>query len=271
MCHFSVLMSVYFREQAKFLDQALESVLINQSLKPSELVLVADGQLTEELYLVINKYKELYSNFKLVQLPQNVGLGKALNEGLKHCSHELVARMDTDDICKPNRFEKQITIFTEHSEIDICSSWIDEFENDITKINSSRRLPQNHNEIYQYGKSRNPINHPAVMFKKDSVLKVGGYKHFPLFEDYYLWVRMIVNNAQFYNIPESLLYFRASNEMFNRRGGYSYVKTEIKFLWTIHKLGYTGLFITLKNICIRFTVRVLPNKIRTLIYNTLLR
>lgn len=267
---FSVLLSVYFRENPTFVRQSLDSVFC-QTVKPAEVVLVEDGPLTQELYGVIDEYSKQRLELKVLKLDNNQGLGMALNEGLKHCSYDLVARMDTDDICKPDRFEKQLSKFRQDETLDVVSAWIDEFEDDITTIKSTRKLPETHTQVYQYGKSRCPINHPVVMFRKSAVAAAGGYLHMPLFEDYYLWVRMLVNGAKFYNIQESLLYFRTSDAMFMRRGGGSYAKTEIAFLWTMHKLGYVGLMPTIKNIVIRFIVRIMPNKMRQYVYKNLLR
>lgn len=267
---FSVLLSLYIKEQSSHLRKSLDS-LFSQTLLPSEIILVKDGELTPELNAVVSDYTKRYSILKVVDLKKNQGLGKALNEGLKHCSYDLVARMDTDDIAKLNRFEKQIDVFNNHPEIDIVSSWIDEFEGDTNHILSIRKLPEFHKEIYQFAKRRNPINHPVVMFRKSSVLAAGGYKHFPLFEDYYLWVRMLMNDAKFYNLQESLLYFRSSSEMFKRRGGLNYALMELKFEQELLKIKFINKSIFIKNILIRFISRLIPNKLRTIIYKHLLR
>ena len=267
---FSVLLSLYFKESPIFLRQSLESVF-NQTLSPNEVVLVKDGPLTNELEQVLSEYTVRYPNLKIVSLPQNQGLGKALNEGLKHCSYDLVARMDTDDICKLNRFEKQIEVFKENPEVDIISSWIDEFEGESSNVISTRRLPKTHDEIYRYAQKRNPMNHPVVMFKKKSVLAAGGYMHFHLFEDYYLWVRMLLNGAKFYNVQESLLLFRFSSDMFKRRGGFKYACTEAKFQWHIYKLGFLSFNEACLNIFIRFGSRVIPNGLRSWMYKKILR
>lgn len=268
--NFSVLLSVYNKECPDYLSRSLKS-LFEQGILPNEIVLVKDGPLTKELDALVEEYQARYPKFKIVPLEKNVGLGKALNEGLKHCSYDIVARMDTDDICKSDRFEKQLAIFKNNPDIDVVSSWIDEFEGDVNNILSTRKLPEIHSEIYEYGKKRCPINHPAVMFKKSAVVTAGGYMHLPLFEDYYLWVRMLVNGAKFYNIQESLLYFRTSSAMFMRRGGLKYALTEVSFLWKMHEIGYVNLISTIKSILTRFTVRIMPNSIRGFIYKKLLR
>lgn len=148
---FSVLLSVYIRELPENLNQSLYSIFC-QSLQPDEVIVVEDGKLTSELYEILDLYKQKYTIFKTVSLPVNQGLGKALNEGLKHCSHALVARMDTDDIAKPERFEKQVKIFQKHPEVDVVGSWIDEFEGDISHVVSVRRLPECHEDILSFAK-----------------------------------------------------------------------------------------------------------------------
>lgn len=267
---FSVLLSLYIKEQPSFLQQSLDS-LLSQTLQPSEIVLVKDGPLTSELDTVVSDFATRCASLKVVTLPQNQGLGRALNEGLKYCSYDLVARMDTDDVAKPDRFEKQVQLFTQRPDIDICSAWIDEFEGDISHITSIRKLPETHEAIVCYAKSRCPINHPVVMFKKSAVQAAGGYLHFPLFEDYYLWVRMMMNGAHFYNIQESLLWFRFSPDVFKRRGGWKYAMDECRFQSLLRKKGFISWTEYTKNVCIRLTARLMPNSLRTWVYKRLLR
>lgn len=267
---FSVLLSIYHKEQPIHLQQSLDS-LFAQTLPPSEVILVKDGLLTLELDQIIMEYVQKYPVIKVIPLTQNGGLGKALNEGLKHCSYDLVARMDTDDIAKPMRFEKQVEVFQKYPDIDICSAWIDEFEGDVSHVLSCRKLPENHEDIARYAKSRCPLNHPVVMFKKEAVLNAGGYLHYPLLEDYYLWIRMLMNGCRFYNIQESLLYFRTSPDMFKRRGGWSYAMNEIRFQLMLKRIGFTSISQCTKNIMIRFIVRLTPNSVRQLIYRHILR
>ena len=263
--NFSVLLSIYHKEKTINLKQCLDSI-INQTIESNEIIIVKDGPLTEELENVLNDYSKHNINLKIIPLPQNLGLGKALNEGLKHCSYEIVARMDTDDIAKPERFKKQIAVFKSYPDVDVVGTWIDEFEESPQNIISTRKLPETHKEIHQYAQKRNPINHPTVMFKKHAVIAAGGYQHFPLFEDYYLWVRMLLNGAKFYNIQESLLYFRFSPDMIKRRGGFKYACIEAKFQWILHQLGFISLTKTCINIAIRFGTRIIPNSLRSWIY-----
>lgn len=270
MKNFSVLMSVYAREQSDYLKVALRSIFA-QTVLPTEIVLVKDGPLTQELDDVIADFCEKYDSIKVVKIAKNAGLGNALNVGLAACANDLVARMDSDDLSFPKRFEAQLQIFDKDPNVDVVGAWIDEFEKDTSNIVSTRKLPENHKDIFQYAKSRCPVNHPVVMFKKQSVLDAGGYQHFPLFEDYYLWVRMLMNGAKFYNIQESLLYFRCSPDMYKRRGGLKYAIDECRFQNTIQQMQFINPQTCLKNISIRFTTRILPNCLRTILYKKALR
>lgn len=270
MLQFSVLLSLYYKESPLFLSQSLQS-LFNQTLLPSEVILVKDGPLNNDLERVISEFQRQYSLLKTISLPTNQGLGRALNEGLKHCSYELVARMDTDDIAKSDRFQKQVEIFSQYPDVDVCSAWIDEFEDKVTNVISTRKLPETHEEIALYAKKRCPLNHPVVMFKKSAVIAAGGYLHFPLFEDYYLWVRMLMNGARFYNIQESLLYFRFSPDMFKRRGGWKYAMDETRFQRFLFKRQFISFPELVKNVGVRFCVRLMSNSLRTFIYKKLLR
>lgn len=267
---YSVLISIYSKEHADWFEQSLDSIF-KQTCMPNEVVLVEDGPLTEELYAVIDKYTRLYPIIKIIPLPQNVGLGRALNEGLKHCSYDLVARMDTDDIAKPDRFEKQLSVFRNNPDIDVCSAWIEEFADKTDNIVSIKKVPENHWDILLYAQSRCPINHPTVMFRKSSLQAVGGYQHFPLLEDYYLWIRLLMDGAKFYNIQDSLLYFRTSSDMFDRRGGWSYLKNEIEFWRLAYRCHFVSFFRLLQNILVRIPARLCPNSWRRFLYAKLLR
>lgn len=270
MTSFSVLLSVYSREQGEFLKAALQSVF-NQTLMPDEVILVKDGPLTTGLECVINEFCTRYSTLKAIALPCNVGLGTALNEGLKHCRCPLVARMDSDDICAPTRFEKQVALFEKQTNLSVVGSWVSEFATDPTQLRSMRSLPETDSEIKKFAQSRNPVNHPSVMFKAAAVNSVGGYKPFYLFEDYYLWGRLIKRGFEFANIPESLVWMRTGDGLIGRRGGLAYVKSEIRLQRAFLKMGLINRLTFLKNVFIRVTVRLMPNSLRANIYQKFLR
>ena len=268
---FSVLMSVYAREEARFLDQALRSVL-NQSAVPDQVVVVKDGPLTEELEAVLEGYiVEFPGIMKIVPLDVNMGLGEALNRGLEHTSHELVARMDSDDIARPDRFEKQLAVFASDPDIAVAGSWIDEFEGDTDNIISTRMLPETPDRLKTYCGSRCPLNHPSVMFRAAAVKAVGGYRHFHLLEDYFLWGRLVAAGYKLYNIQESLLWFRSSPQMFRRRGGWKYARSEARLMKEFRRMGILSRGRMVRNIAIRFPVRIMPGPVRAMIYKRLLR
>lgn len=262
---YSVLLSLYYKEKPEYLRESLDSVF-NQTLVSDDVVLVEDGKLGDALEQVVKEYEALYPQLHVIRFDVNRGLGAALNDGLKACKYDIVARMDTDDICKPYRMEKQVSYLFAHPDLDVVGSWLEEFFGDVANVISLRKLPKYSHQIYSFGKKRNPINHPTVMFRRKAILKVGGYLHFPLFEDYYLWIRMLVNGSRFYNIQESLLYFRTSPAMYNRRGGWKYAINEINFLIKMHQIGYTTVTQTMINIFRRTPVRLVPNVVRNFIY-----
>lgn len=267
---FSVLMSLYAKERPTYLRQSLDSVF-NQTLRPTEVILVEDGPVTKALESVVVEYCDRYSEMEVVPLQKNGGLGLALREGLKHCHNELVARMDTDDVCKPERFERQVSFMESYPEIDACGSWIDEFIDTTDNVISQRKTAESPEEIAVFARGRNPLNHPSVMFRKSAVERAGSYRHFPLFEDWYLWVRMIHNGSRLANIPESLLWFRTSPDTFKRRGGWRYAKDSARFQMALRDMGFISTFQALKGSLIRGSVYMLPNSVRALIYSKLLR
>ena len=267
---FSVLIPIYKKEEPKHLRDSFES-LFNQTLPATEIVLVEDGPLTSELDDIIINYQQSHPELKTVKLPENGGIGHALNEGLKHCSYDLVARMDADDICTPDRFETQVKFMESHPNYDIVGSWVDEFSDNISNILSTRQLPEDHEAIIQFGKKRNPMNHPTVMFRHQAVKAAGYYIHSPQVEDYDLWVRMMLRGSRFYNIQRSLLFFRMSDDFARRRGGWDYSRREIPLQISFYKMGYIGFWRMTANIFVRTIIRMLPAKCRRKVYLKFLR
>ena len=220
---FSVLMSVYKKEDPSFFEQALDSILVHQTLLPDEMVLVCDGELNEGLEQVIARFLSLFPQVLKVYRKENGGLGKALNFGLPKCSYPLVARADSDDVCDSYRFEKQVRYMDEHPEVGIISSYIDEFLLDPACPKAVKKLPLTHEELFQMAKFRNPLNHMAVMMRRDPVLEIGGYQHIPYIEDYELWVRAMLNGIRLGNVDEVLVHARVGNGMLERRGNRQYI------------------------------------------------
>jgi len=267
---FSVLISVYKKENPKFLKEALKSIWDDQILKPNQIIIVKDGPLTQELNEVLELFS-VSSPTKFVELEFNVGLGLALQEGVKHCSFEYIARMDTDDIAYPERFNKQMSFLFKNPNVSVLGTFIDEFINTIDNVKSVRRVPEKHQDIIKKLKGRCPLSHPTVVFKKEAVINSGNYKPFFLKEDIFLWLRLYSNNYIFANIPESLLYFRISDDTYKRRGGYKYAKSEFKILFYRYKIGLINFFELLKFILLTIPVRLAPSFIRVFIYTKLLR
>lgn len=225
---FSVLMSLYIKENPQFLRECFES-LVAQTRQADEIVLVFDGAVTPELESVVIEF-ETKLPLKLVKLPQNRGLGKALNEGLLHCDYDWVFRMDTDDICLPERFEKQVAFIEQNPDTIIFGGQIAEFGENIQDIIAYRNVPTKAEEIVKFTRLRCPFNHMTVAYKKSAVQACGGYQD--LQEDYNLWVTMAANGNNVANLADLLVYARVGNGMVSRRHGWNYFKSE----WRLMKL-----------------------------------
>lgn len=263
---YSVLMSLYKKEKPEYLRLAIDSML-NQTVPPDEIVMVEDGPLTDELYAVLDEYPMLHR----VKNETNLGLGLALNVGLKKCRNELVARMDTDDCSKPERCEKQLLRFAEKPYLAIVGSHIDEFVGDVSNVISQRVVPTTSKEIYDYAKRRSAFNHPAVMYSKTAVLDAGGYADLKRNQDVDLFGRMQFLGYKAENIDEALLWFRSSDELAKRRKSWqntwSYIATIRKF-W---KMGYSS-FVDYAMVGIAQTgMYLMPVKLQNFVYRKFLR
>lgn len=261
--NYSVLMSVYASESPLNLRQSIDSIKA-QDLKPSEFVLVIDGPIGPDLNEVIESFPEI----KLVRLPQNVGLGAALNEGLKHVTNELVARMDSDDIAFPSRMSKQVEKMNEG--YDLISAPVQEFTNTTSYVTGKRDIPYTKEDIIAYSHKRNPFNHPCVMFRKSCVLASGGYNSdFPYFEDYDLWIRMLKNDARVANLSEPLLFMRTDEGMYLRRGGKKYAALMLNFHKHLLKTGWTTKWEYISGALPHAIVCIMPEFIRRAVYRRL--
>lgn len=266
---YSVLMSVYYKEKTEYLKQSIESIL-NQTVTPDEFVIVCDGPLGEELDGVLMEYAATNPVIKLLRLSENVGLGRALNAGLCACTNNIVARMDSDDISMPDRMERELLALVEN-DADIVSGTVIEFSENIEQELSRRILPVTSEGIRQFSRRRNPFNHPAVMFRKESVEKAGGYKDFMLFEDYHLWLRMLASGAKGYNIEEPLLYMRADSGLYDRRGGFKYAAQIFRFRWYMLTCGHAGIVDFIITAFGHAAVALVPSGVRRLFYERMLR
>lgn len=259
----SVLMSVYKKENPQFLKRALESIYA-QTLKADEIVLVEDGEIPPALEEVISRYPDLH----IVKLEKNLQLGRALETGLKACHHELIARMDTDDIMMPDRLEKQYQFMLEHLDVAACGADIAEFtEEDI--ILREKHMPTLPQDLYRYGKKRNPLNHMTVMFRKSAIEAVGGYRHFPGLEDYDLWSRLLANGYKIANLPEVLVRARIGDSFASRRGGWPYFKRYLQLRKEQHRIGYLSTKEYIVACILTFGMTVMPEKLREKAYAVL--
>lgn len=260
---FSVSMCVYGRDNARWFETAIESVL-NQTLPPNEIVLVVDGPVPHDLNAVIFKLEE-NDTFKVIRLETNQGHGIARKTGLDNCTNELVAIMDADDICTRNRFEKQIEAFHDYPDSDIVGGMITEFIDTPDNVVGKRIVPLEDSEIKEYMQRRCPMNLVTVMFKKSSIEKVGGFIDWYCEEDYYLWLRMALANMKFRNVDDVLVNVRVGKEMYQRRGGVKYFKSEAKlqkYMLDNKIIGFPRYLISVTE---RLILQVLmPNKMRSL-------
>jgi len=265
MFYFAVLLSVYAKEKSLYLDQALKSIYTDQILKPDQVVLVVDGPVGDSLNRVIQVWQQnLGSVLTVVFLETNVGLAKALNEGLRFCKFDLVARMDTDDIALPARFKKQVDFMISNPDISVSSGCIEEWSQDFSAKISERRLPLDHNSILSFSKKRSPISHPAVIFRKSAVLDVGGYPAiYP--EDYPLWGTMLAKGYKFSNLPDVLLKMRVGNALVERRGK-EFLKGEIKVFKHLYSVGLINRYELFRNVFVRSFVRLSPVLVKKILY-----
>lgn len=268
---YSVLMSVYHKEKPEYLRESMESIY-NQTVPTDNFVLVCDGPLNPSLDDVIAEMQKKFgSRLYVHRLAKNGGLGNALNEGMKYCKNELVARMDSDDVSHNDRCEGEIGIFEDDSEVSIVSGVIEEFVGDISHVQSRRVVPEKQKEIIAFAKKRNPFNHPCVMYKKSAVEAAGGYQDLYLLEDYYLWIRMLEKGFIGYNIQTPILWMRAGSDMYKRRGGWKYVESQIKLFKYMKDTGFISEGDYMIQSGVRMCAAMVPNALRKVIFQSILR
>lgn len=261
MTNFSVLISIYRKENPLWFREALDSVF-TQTVQPDEIVLVEDGPLTPELYAVIDEYSQKYPVFNIVRNETNLGLGLALQKGVLACRNEIIARMDTDDFIPPTRFEKELHAIEQG--YDVVSTWVSVFHEDFNQENwiNDRTYPDTNEKLYKLAKRKSPVCHAAAMFKRSAVIAAGNYLHCQYYEDYYLWVRMMIKKSTFFVVPESLYFVRTYDASMNRRGGFKYLKREISIIWIFYQVGFFSIIDVIVNSAIRIVGRLSPLSLR---------
>ena len=268
---FSVLMSVYRNDKRQFVEETIKSIWDNQTLKPDEIVLVVDGPIPEDLATYIQQLSA-NNNIKVYWQKENQGLGKTMANGVLKCSNELIARMDSDDIASSDRFEKQINYLKGNPDISIVGGQISEFIDTPENIVGYRRVPLSPDECRAYYRDRDPLNHVTVMFRKSDILAAGNYQHWHLDEDTFLWGRVLKSGFKIANLPDVLVNVRSGKDMYARRGGWKYFRSDTAILkWKLDNgfLSHSRFFY---NYMARFGVQVLmPNSLRAWIFKKLLR
>lgn len=273
MKNFSVCTSVYKNDKPEFVRVALDSMLVQQSVKPGEIVLVQDGPVPYDLSHLLLEYKDKYGEvLNIIRLDKNGGLGNALKLGVENAKYDIIARMDSDDICLPDRFEKQLAYLESHPECDIVGGQMTEFIDTPANIVGKREVPLTNEEIYQYMKSRCALNHVTVMFRKAAVLKAGNYQDWFWNEDYYLWVRMMMAKCQFANLPDVTVNVRSGADQYARRGGKKYFDSEMGIKKLMLKKGMINRKEYVVNYIQRFIIQLLlPNSLRGWVFRTFAR
>lgn len=267
----SVLMSLYAKEAVDSLRQCLAS-LEDAIGENDEIVLVEDGPVGPALHAVVQDARSRLP-IRSVRLPANVGLPGALNAGLAACSHELVARMDTDDLCLPTRFDRQVAYLDAHPRVAVVGAAVEEFDGNSDNVVAVRRPPCEPSALARYATMSSPLNQPAVMFRKSSVLEVGAYpvQFTVAFEDYFLWLRLLHAGHQLANIDDVLVRMRAGAPQANRRRGLQYARAEVQFAIECRRAGFFTGRQVLRFIALRVPFRFAPRRLLQVAYGKLAR
>ena len=270
---FSVSMCVYGGDDPAHFDAAIASV-IDQTVPPNEIVLTVDGPIPKEIQAVIDRYAAASDGVALrtVYLSQNMGHGEARRASVNACTNDLIALMDADDLSVKNRFERQLDFYGAHPDLSAVGGNISEFIDTPEDCVGRRIVPQTDAEIKAYMQKRCPMNQVSVMFRKKDIEAVGGYIDWYCEEDYYLWIRLCLAGYKFGNVPENLVNARVGNEMYRRRGGIKYFRSETRLQAYMLKKGLIHLPRFLINVSERLIMQVLlPNRVRGFLFQKLAR
>jgi glycosyltransferase involved in cell wall biosynthesis len=267
---FSLLLPVYGADSPSRFARAFESATTEQSRPPDEVVVVCDGPLAPRLDSLIEGLALHGDVFcSVVRLPVHRGLGNALNEGLFRCRHEIVARMDADDVSLPARFERQLPLLEDG--FDIVGSALAEIGHDEADVRGVRRPPPTHAGIARFARFHSPFNHPTVVFRRSVVMRVGGYQHLPGYEDYWLWVRLLAGGARAANVTQPLVLYRVGTGSYERRGGIRMARHEIALQRRMRRLRFTTRWEFGRNVIIRGAWRLVPVSTRRVLYGRVFR
>lgn len=268
MNNISVLLPVSSTTNPEDLHRSFKS-LQQQAIKPGEIILVTNQKLDADINIAINNLDNTNSNTRHEHFSDASGLGGVLQSGLQSCSGRFVARMDADDIAEPERFSEQLDVLTE-TDADIVGSHLAEFYEDPEDVRQIRKVPTTHDEIAKWMSWRCPINHPTVMFCREKISDIGGYRDFPHMEDWDLWARSLAAGLQFRNIDRALVRGQVEN-LSDRRGGLDYAKVEFQMAKELRELGIAATSDTIRHLCFRIPIRLLPRRLRKEAYQLFAR
>jgi glycosyltransferase involved in cell wall biosynthesis len=262
---FALLMTVYGGDREDHVRAAYLSAVHEQSLRPDQVVLVQDGPVDDGLEKCL---AELVADSPVevtfVRLEHNRGLGLALDAGLQASRHDIVARMDADDVAMPHRFQVQVPLVSEGA--DLVGAGLLEFGTDIADIVGQRTPPSDPEDIARYSRLHDPFNHPTVVYRRSAVIAAGGYGDLPLMEDYWLFARMIANGARMVNVAEPLVYYRVGDGAYERRGGRDLLRSELRLQREMLREGFISQPQYLRNVIVRGGYRLVPTIIRRPVY-----
>jgi GT2 family glycosyltransferase len=266
---FSLLLSTYGGDDPGFLREAFTSTVVEQTRRPDEVVLVQDGPVPVDLAGTI---ADLVATSPVpvrhVVMEENVGLGPALDMGLESCAHEIVARMDADDVSRPDRFARQLPLV--EAGADIVGSGLLEFGSTVDEVVGRRTPPTDPDEIRRVIRFRDPFNHPTVVYRRSAVLAAGGYTDMALMEDYLLFTRMVEAGARPANVADPLVYYRVGAGAYARRGGRQLLRSELALQRRFRELGITSRHEYVRNVVVRGGYRLVPEGVRKVAYRRLL-
>ena len=269
--NYSVLMSVYKDEKPGILKQSMESIY-NQTIPTDDFVLICDGPLTKKLDETIAEMQEKFGKrLRVIRHEENHGLGHCLRTGIPECKNDLIARMDSDDISREDRCEKELKVFEKTPKLSAVGGLVGEFAVTIEDVKTIRKVPETNEEIIKFVKWRSPMNHPSVMFRKKDILAVGNYPEVRKCQDWYLWTNLLMNGYELYNIQEILVYMREDRKTFKRRSGLKYFKIQKQLYKKMRKNKFISVPQYMAAVSVRFCSAIAPNGIRQALFKKFMR
>ncbi|MBT1635502.1 glycosyltransferase [Clavibacter tessellarius] len=266
---FSLLLPVYRGDRPEFLRRAFRSSVDDQTLRPDEVVVVRDGPVSAELARTMAELAEASPvPVRTIELERNMGLAYALERGLEACAHDVVARMDADDISLPERFARQLELIS--GGLDLVGTGMYEFADEVGTIAGRRTPPVGADAISRYARFHDPFNHPTVVYRRAAVRRAGGYLPLGLMEDYYLFARMIQSGARVENLPDPLVMYRVSAGAYARRGGIAQLRAELRLQREFRRRRFTSVSQALRNVLVRGSYRLIPEAVRRGLYRRLI-